>query len=96
MEDVLLDKDCCLALNLQRQGNKVWAYQRVVTAWPWGVIECVQAERVVVLVLAFSAVCCSVYCGIRTVAFRCVGSFHSKQYSVFMTQHILIYIYKTI
>lgn len=55
---LFLKKNCCQATNLKRHGDKAWAYERVITAWPWKVITvCVQDKRVVVLVLVFSVGC---------------------------------------
>lgn len=39
MGQVLLNENCCLATNMTRQGNKVYAYHRVASGRPWPIIS---------------------------------------------------------
>lgn len=40
-----LNRDHWMAANLKRQHNRAWVCQRVITAWPWGVIAVCAQDR---------------------------------------------------
>ena len=99
MGEVLLNKDRCLAVDLKRQGNKGWACQRVIPAWPWGVIiGCVQARKgggscIGLSIWPHRPFCGFIYCGTRAVAFKNVRSLHSKNYGLYYVP-AYTYVYK--
>lgn len=83
-----LNKDGCLAENLKRQGNKVRTHRRVITAWPWGVTTGLQDRKggrfdIGLFSWPHTSSVAQLTGVLRAVAFKHVGSFHSRKYSVY-------------